>query len=335
MEFRVLFLVLPSFIIVSCALIYILFIELHAIFLGIIFSIISIFIGLTLFKEGFHSYTSHFEDISKNTVDIEKVEITFEDGVKSVGLFYRLISETISTPNGRRYSESRPTIIIFHGYWNKKESNERILLPFAQMGYVAFSFDQRGHGEAGGKKNEWYKRFNDIDTVLNLVCSYKDVRNGSLCCIGTSMGGTSVLTKCYQDDRVAMVVALSALHDIKILMESKFPFLSQGWFVKKMISKVKNERAMKITAHYFIKKDPNFNKNRVYLIHAKNDKIFPPSLTFNLNKKQAGIPEKQAILLDNCGHSLDGQESLIFGIITKWILQNESMKLKENPKKIF
>jgi len=257
------------------------------------------------------------------------VELIFEDGVKSVGNFYRSISQSKETPNGRRYPEPRPTIVFFHGFWNKKEENENHLIPLAHMGYVTVAFDQRGHGEATGKKSDWFNMFNDVTAVLNIICSFEDVKNDSLCCIGKSMGGTSVLTKCYQDKRVAMVVAMSALHDPILLIEAKFRFLSAGWFVKHIISKVKDKEALKICAHNFLKSDDDFNKNRVFLIHSHEDKICPTSLTFKLNKERAHIPETHAILLDNCGHSLDGQESLVFGIILKWILENEAMRLKE------
>jgi len=142
------------------------------------------------------------------------------------------------------------------------------------------------------------------------------------------MGGTSVLTKCYQDERVAMVIGMSALHDVDVLLKSKFRFLSAGWFVKREISKVDDKRALKTAAHYFLKPDPDFNKDRVFLIHAREDKIFPPSLTFKLNKEQAQIPEDHAILLNNCGHNLDGQESLVFGIFLNWILENKAMRFK-------
>ncbi|MFX1496810.1 MAG: alpha/beta hydrolase family protein [Promethearchaeota archaeon] len=308
-------------------LIYILFVDLHNLFLGVSFSIVSFSVSLALFKAGIHRLESHFKNISKSTVDIQKLEVNFDDGVKSTGFFYRSVSETKLTPDGRRYDKPRPTVIFFHGFWTRKEVNEINLINLAHMGYVAVAFDQRGHGEAGGNKAEWYKLYTDVDNILDLICSIEDVRKGSLCCIGKSMGGTSVLTKCYQDERVAMVIGISALHDVEILTMGKFPFLSSGWFVKHVISKVKDDETLKLCAHYFLKNDPKFNKNRVYLIHGELDNIFPPSLTFELNKKQARIPEDHAILLKNCGHSMEGQESLIFGIILKWILENTAMKL--------
>jgi len=120
------------------------------------------------------------------------------------------------------------------------------------------------------------------------------------------------------------------LYDVELLREAKFRFLSAGWFIRRIMSKVKDKRALKICAHYFLKNDPEFNKNRVFLIHGKNDKIFPPSLTFKLNKEQAGIPEDHAFLLRNSGHSFEGQESLIFGVILKWIIENKVMKLNDN-----
>ncbi len=325
MRLQVLFLILPAFIIISGFLIYTLFVVVNNLIMGILFSFISIIVGLILFKTGIHTPQSHFENISKSTIDIQKVEITFNDGVKSCANFYRSVSDTILTPNGRRYSEPRPTIVFFHGFWAKKEENELYLITLTHIGYLTVAFDQRGHGEAGGKKSDWFKLYDDVNNVLDLICSFEDVRKGALCCIGKSMGGTSVLTKCYVDKRIAMVIGMSALHSVELLLEAKFRILSAGWFVKRIISKVEDDRALKTTAHYFLKSDPEYNKNRVYLIHAKNDNIFPSSITFELNKKQAEIPENHAVLLKDCGHSLQGQELLVFGIILKWIFKNKSM----------
>lgn len=296
--------------------------------MGISLSFIYILVSIILFKTGIHTHKSNFENISKSTVDIQKVGFIFEDGVKSSANFYRSISDTILTLKGRRYPEPKPTIIFFHGFWAKKEENEIYLITLAHMGYLTVAFDQRGHGEAGGKKSDWFKLYDDVNSVLDFICSFEDVRKGALCCIGKSMGGTSVLTKCYVDKRIAMVIGMSALHSVELLLEAKFRILSAGWFVKRIISKVEDERALKTTAHYYLKKDAEYNKNRVYLIHAKDDHIFPYSISFEMNKKQAKIPENHAILLDDCKHSLNGQEFIIFGIILKWISENEVMNFK-------
>jgi len=322
---RIFILILPVFIIISSIIIYILIVDFSNLILGISFSIISILVDIILFITGIHSTQSNFGNISKSMVDIQKVEITFDDGVKSYANFYRLVSDTVLTQNGRRYPEPKPTIIFFHGFWAKKEENEIYLITLAHMGYLTVAFDQRGHGEAGGKKSDWFKLYNDVNSVLDFICSCEDVKKGALCCIGKSMGGTSVLTKCYVDKRVAMVIGMSALHSVELLLEAKFRFMSAGWFVRRIISKVEDERALKTTAHYFLKNDPEYNKNRVYLIHAKNDTIFPSSITFEMNKKQAGISQNHAILLRNCGHSLKDQEILVLGIFLKWIFENKSM----------
>ncbi|MFX1411083.1 MAG: alpha/beta hydrolase [Promethearchaeota archaeon] len=316
---------MTAFIIISFFLIYTLLFDYKNLTLGILFSFISILVGFILFKTGIHNPQIHFENISKTTVDIQKVGITFDDGVKSSANFYRSISDTILTQNGRRYPEPRPTIIFFHGFWSNKEDNEIYLVALAHMGYLTVAFDQRGHGEAGGKKSDWFKLYDDVDCVLDFICSFEDVRKGSICGIGKSMGGTAVLTKCYVDKRVAMVIGISALHSVELLLKAKFRILSVGWFVKRIMSKVEDEKALRTTAHYFLIKDAEYNENRVYLIHGKDDNIFPSSITFELNKKQAKIPENHAILLNNCRHNLEGQEFIIFGIIAKWILENKAM----------
>ncbi|MBD3216434.1 MAG: hypothetical protein GF311_27725 [Candidatus Lokiarchaeota archaeon] len=162
---------------------------------------------------------------------------------------------------------------------------------------------------------------------MDSICSFKDTKEGSICCIGTSMGGTSVLTKAYEDKRVAMVIAISTLHDVDSILNTNFKFPSSGWFVKRVMGKGKNRASFKMAAKYYLKSDLEYNENRVYLIHGKQDSIFPPDATFELNKKQSKIPEEHALLLEDCGHGLDNQKILLLGVVLKWILNNEKMNL--------
>lgn len=298
--------------------------------LGSMIGLISLIPAILLLKLGLKSSQSHFNNISTSTVNITEVYITLNDGVQTTGKLYRSQINTEETSNGHRYPEPRQAIIFFHGFYANKEINEKFLIPLAHMGYVAVAFDQRGHGSAGGKKADWYSLYNDVDAILDKVCSFKDVKEESLVCIGISMGGTSVLTKCYQDERVSMVIGISTLHDVDTYLQAKAPIFSRRWFIKRLMAKAKggdiNKKSLKFTAHHFLKRDPEFNKNRVYLIHGEDDKLFPPSLTFQLNKEQAQIPDNHAILLENCHHNIKGQESLVLSIILRWIHENKIKK---------
>ncbi|TXT56349.1 MAG: hypothetical protein BAJALOKI1v1_1910003 [Promethearchaeota archaeon] len=326
MRLKILLGIFPGFIIYSLLLLFWIFGESGNLVMGISYGIVSFIIGWILFKVSIHSPQSHFENISKKTIHRERLTITFKDKVQAPGIIYRSKQETIDTPHGPRYPNPRPTIIIFHGFWAKKEINEKFLIPWAHMGYITVAFDMRGHGTAGGQKSEWFKLYDDSIHILDYISNLDDVKRGSICCIGKSMGGTSVLTKCYQDERVGMVIAISALHDIGALLSEQTSIFSSRWFINRKMSKIRNEKALEIVPRNYIKKDAQYNKNRVYLIHGKKDNIFPPSLTFELNKKQARIPDKHAILLEDCGHSLEDQELLLVGIMTKWIVENKKMQ---------
>jgi pimeloyl-ACP methyl ester carboxylesterase len=302
-------------------------IELENIILGVLFSTVLVIVVIILFKLDFQAPKIHYKNISKSTIYQQNVEISFDDGEISPGIIYRSRSDTINTPHGRCYPEARPAIIFFHGFWAQKEVNEMLLIPLAHMGYISIAFDQRGHGSAGGKKSEWYKLYNDAEAILDYVCELEDVKEGALCCIGKSMGGTTVLTKCYRDERVGMVIGISALHAIDVLLDAPASIFSSGWFVRRIISRVDQKDALEVVARNYLKQDANYNKDRVYLIHGKKDKIFPPELTFELNKQHARIPDDHAIILEDCGHSFRDQKFLVFGIILKWILENGSLKM--------
>ncbi|MHA1752504.1 MAG: alpha/beta hydrolase family protein [Candidatus Helarchaeota archaeon] len=326
MKYRILLIVLPFYVIISFIVShYFLFVlgTLEGLVYGLVYIGIAIWITVELFIFGIHKTESHFKDISHQYIDVENIEIVFNDGIKSRGVYYRLSSETIETSDGKRYPEPRPTIIFFHGLMGRKESSDKWLIPLTHMGYLTFSFDQIVRkGQKG-----LFQTLNDTSKVLDIVCNTSDVKIGSICCIGISLGGIMVLTKCYVDNRVAMVIGMSTIHDFAVFCDVKNQFLSLGWYVKRQMSKnAIQENTLKTTPHYYLKNDPEFNKNRVFLIHGKKDSFFPPSISFYLNKKQANIPDKNTLLLD-CGHGLDGQETLILGTIIKWLNENDAMRI--------
>lgn len=292
----------------------------------IIYGIIATAVGVVLVKSGLHSSQNHFKNMSLNTVTTARVIFEFEDGLKTVGKFYRSISQTISTSEGRRYPDPRPAVVFFHGFRSKKESSERLLIPLASYGYIGFSFDQRGHGEAGSSKGDRFQIFNDARAVIDRVCAANDVRGGGLCCIGISLGGTSVLTKCYEDKRVAMVVGMSTFHSIDAFGKVRFHPFSVGKFFRWIMTKT-TKKDKKTEPRDYLKSDPEYNKNRVFLIHGRKDVLFPPEMTFELNKQQAGIPEEHALLLENAGHGLDDQELLVLTTLIKWMSENEATTL--------
>lgn len=328
MNLRILLIVLPAFLIISTIIINILWFIVESLIGGWVFCVITVVTSVILLWRGLKRPQSPFGQLSLQEIDIERVELQLTDGTRTVGKFYRHLTQTIETPEGkRRYPIPRPAIIFFHGFRNRKEGNEKYLIPFAQRGYIGVAFDQRGHGEAEGKKTDWFKMFEDVDPILDYVCATPDVRNGAICCAGISMGGTSVLTRAYQDDRVAMVVGMSTLHDLDVLLNHKYRFMSYGWYIRRKIAEAEKKCSLKVSAHYFLKTNPALNKGRVYLIHAKNDTIFPLKLTFELNKHQAGIPEEQTLILKKGGHGLDGQEGSIFTAILNWLRKHELMRL--------
>ncbi|TFF98009.1 MAG: alpha/beta fold hydrolase [Promethearchaeota archaeon] len=332
---KVIFIIFPIFVINSIILVYLCIVELQNILYGVIISLISLIPAVLLFLWGLESSKTRFENISKRTVNIQKVDLVLQDGLKTFGKIYRSEEETIGSSKNPHYPEARKAIVFFHGFYANKEINEKFLIPLAHLGYVTVAFDQRGHGEAEGKKTDWIKLYNDVDAILNYVCSLNDVKGDSLICIGISMGGTSVLTKCYQDKRVAMVIGISTLHDVEKYLNAKSTIFSPRWFIRRLMSSAKKneKKSLRFTAHQFLRPDADYNKNRLYLIHGEDDKLFPPSLTFHLNKEQSQIPENQAILLDNCRHNLAGQELLILSIILNWIWNFEKEEKEKKKKK--
>ena len=328
MKFRLILIAAPIFGFFSIFMIYTLIVVLDEFLIGMIYLNFATAFFSGLIFIGIYDPKSHYSEFVGKLVNIERVKIILDDGIISIGNFYRSSSQIISTPEGKRYPDKRPVIVFFHGFQSSKEESEKFLIPLAHLGFLCFNFDQRGHGEAGGKKSDFFQLMNDVNPVLNKVCSASDVKEGSICCIGSSMGSMPVLTKCYEDVRVVMVIGISALHSVESLISVKYRPLSIGWFFKRSFKKsIDKEKELKAAPYYYLKQDREYNTNRVFFIHARNDLILPVAITFELNKKHTRIPEDQALLLDRGSHGLEEQEIIILATFVKWLNKNKKMRL--------
>jgi esterase/lipase len=329
MNWKIVFVILPIYLIFSAISIFFLLIFISDVLFLIIYIIFIVSFSSGLLLLGIFESKDYAEDI-KALTDVEKVEIIVDDdnGVKLAGKVYRHVLETIDTPMGKRYPEKRPLVIFFHGFYGKKEESEIYIIPLARLGYIGFTFDARGHGESGGSKNDYNEILKDSKRVLDLVSSISDVKENSICCIGISMGATSVLTECYIDDRVATVVGISAMHNVDAILELKFRPLTIGWFLKRSFKRMRDrEKENKSAPFYYLKDDPKLNEDRLFMVHAENDMLFPPKATFKLNKEQANIPDDQTLLLERGGHGLEGRETLLLASFIKWMHKNKSMRI--------
>ncbi len=90
-------------------------------------------------------------------------------------------------PVGRE-KDKKPAIIIAHGFMANKEIMKGYAIELATAGYVAVTFDFRGHGQSSGVLDR-DKLIEDVEAIKNSLKNRGDIQMDKLGYIGYSMGG--------------------------------------------------------------------------------------------------------------------------------------------------
>ena len=109
------------------------------------------------------------------------------------------------TLHGRTFGDGPVSVVLAHMYPADQRSWQPFAETLADEGYTALTFDFRGYGGSGGKK-EIEKIHRDVEGAVQFM---RDQGAGGIFLIGASMGGTAAL-KVAAKERFLGVITLSA-----------------------------------------------------------------------------------------------------------------------------
>lgn len=167
------------------------------------------FIGLTCMSIGFCGWFSFkLIDTRNNAIpeDINQLKITLHPDTNQPdlgisGIIYYPESLTPTSP-------SLPAVVIQHGFGGIKENLASMALNFVKRGFVAATFDLRGHGESDGYFSFGDKESDDLAHVIEYLSNdfngnYGNVSNIGI--VGHSIGAVTSIMTSYKTNLNACV----------------------------------------------------------------------------------------------------------------------------------
>ena len=262
--------------------------------------------------------------IDKSHITIREVEVPSK--IEGQNLNAVVLRSKLSDP-----SEKQVGILFHHGYLGNIERVYKYAIPLAVYGCTVLCIDGRGHGKSIGKdfsKNDFIGILADVENEITFLENLDGVDKNKLCMMGISMGAQMSLTGGYQDQRIKKVVAISGTYDILEMFRRHKTVVTK--FIYKNITQEDKEDLeswnKKVSAKYFLeKKSPFPDKERVYLVHGKEDNlvIFEEAL---LAKEALNLPEENVLFMEKpekkytlSAHSLSGQETIVSAFLIRVI----------------
>lgn len=233
------------------------------------------------------------------------------------------LAGTLYTPyrEKARGNESLPVIVFVPGMGGSVEVMPWVTLPLVKLGYAVLTYQPRGHGQSEGKRSDTIHIVQDIKKVIDIIATKPELDMNRCAVIGHSLGGVSALTHAYNDSRVKCVIAIASPHDLKEFCEEKKTLNQRltlfGFRLMGLKTKWTSEENEFVSPKHFLQENAE-NKNRVFLIHAKNDFVNYQT-QFLANVMAADLPKENTLLFQKGGHELRGQETVVTAQIIRWI----------------
>jgi uncharacterized protein len=115
-------------------------------------------------------------------------------------------------PRGERPA---PAVIVFHGAGSRKENHADYARAALAHGFVALTFDNRGHGETEGPLGPGL--IADLQKLARFVAERPEVDERRVAARGSSMGGLLAIHLAAASDAIAAVVAICPASEQMIL----------------------------------------------------------------------------------------------------------------------
>lgn len=292
--------------------------------------ILSIFVFLMVYIP-FEAYFSvrkiwydRWPKLIVNCLKKEKIHIPIESTSKNKRIVANIIK--ISEKSNKR--EKNAIIIVNHGYSDTKETLEYLYLPLAMQGYVILVYDARGTGESKdlGKRNQFKKRIEDYRAIVRWIGNHHDYLNHTIYTIGFSIGGITSLAGSFMNQNIEKIIALSCISHYGKTVRRLNPLILISYLLRG-IKIFPEQQLIETLSPYLIFKNQKekldstkFNdlSQRVYLIHAKNDRVIR-FRNFKENVSILELPQKNQLIFKKGGHTLKKNELALVGGILKFL----------------
>lgn len=264
-------------------------------------------------------YFDRWERLYLKDIVILKEKIVVEGGHLSVNL--------VQSTNQEALHLKKTLIVVSPGFSDKKESLQHIYYPIALEGYTILAYDARGIGESKktGKRNDFIKRIEDFKTIVQWIKNHDKFRKFKINCIGISIGALTVLCGGFSDKYIEKIVGISSISKYSENIRISKRIVKFSYRMKGINLSPNDEINEQLSPYIIIKNLKNNNsqetwKNlaeRVYLIHARNDRIIQFK-NFEENRDILELSENQ-LILNKGGHNLKKDELVIVGALLKFL----------------
>ena len=259
---------------------------------------------------------------------IETIKIKINVGENKRGKNRKLVGLLITSNNKELVDSKNTLVVICHGFSDSKETLQYYYIPLALQGYTILTYDARGMGESKkvGRRSQFLKRIEDFKIIIAWIKQQDQFKNFKVYAVGFSIGAITVLCGGFSNDFIKKIIAISAMSYYKQNILKYNPIIMLSYLlkgVKLFPNKVENDKlspylVIKNSKHSLSEEIWKKLSERVFLIHARNDKIIKIK-NFEENVNILNLPEQNTLVLNSGGHTQKKNELLMVASSLKFL----------------
>jgi uncharacterized protein len=216
--------------------------------------------------------------------------------------------------------EPAPAVIVFHGAGSQKENHADYARAALAHGFVALTFDNRGHGETEGALGAGV--IADLQRLARFVAERSEVDERRVAVRGSSMGGLLAIHMAAASDAVAAVVAICPASE-RMMVTSVRPVAAgkpppPGTYLDSMRIDAKALVAW-LEEHEVGDAVERLGAKPLLLIHAKGDEQVPYQHSEELYARAA--EPKRLLLLEGGDHRSAQHDAELQGESLRWLVK--------------
>ena len=234
------------------------------------------------------------------TVKFERVEL--DVGIHLVGWLFR----TERTRRG--------LVVYLHGLGDNRSSGIWIAQHFNALGFDVLAYDSRAHGESGGDACTYgFYEKRDLSRALDRMA------RGPVLAFGVSLGAGIALQAAAEDPRIALVVAVAPISDLRTAALERAPFFASRANIAEAFRIAEKEGAFRAD-----EVNPAASAVRIHVpvvvVHGADDSETPPAHSERVYGALAG--PKKLVLVPGAHHNdaltVDAWRQIDDWIASRW-----------------
>jgi uncharacterized protein len=212
----------------------------------------------------------------------------------------------------------RPAVVVLHGAGSLKENHADFARVAVGQGFVALTFDNRGHGETEGDLGP--RSIAEIGRLVRFLSERPEVDEEQIALRGSSMGGLLAIHVGAVTPRAAGVIAICPasermlLDDVRRVAEGEPPRPDSALASMRIDAR---GLAAWLEEHDVRQAVELLGEKPLMLIHARDDEVIPYNFSDELYEH--AVDPKRLLLLAGGDHRSAQHDTEVQGESLRWI----------------